>query len=56
VPAKELGDPLIVTVRVSAPDGERTVAGIIVYAYNTDKDGYYSPDGKVGHPRLIKGT
>ena len=48
----EPGDPLVVSGRVFAPDGERTVAGVVVYAYNTDKNGYYSPDGKVGHPRL----
>jgi len=52
VPAGEPGDPLIVSGRVFAPDGAHPVAGVIVYAYNTDKDGYYSPDGKVGHPRL----
>jgi protocatechuate 3,4-dioxygenase beta subunit len=52
VPASEPGDPLVVSGRVFAPDGQHTVAGVIVYAYNTDKDGYYSPDGKVGHPRL----
>jgi protocatechuate 3,4-dioxygenase beta subunit len=42
----------VVSGRVFAPNGIRTVPGVIVYAYNTDKDGYYSPDGKVGHPRL----
>jgi len=52
VPAGEPGDPLVVSGRVFALDGTRTVAGVVVYAYNTDKDGYYSPDGKVGHPRL----
>ena len=52
VPAGEPGDPLVVSGRVYAPDGEHTVANVIVYAYNTDKGGYYSPDGKVGHPRL----
>jgi len=52
VPTDEAGDPLIVSGRVFAPDGEHTVAGVVVYAYNTDKNGYYSPDGKVGHPRL----
>jgi protocatechuate 3,4-dioxygenase beta subunit len=46
------GDPLVVTGRVFVPDGEHTVAGVVVHAYNTDKDGCYSPDGKVGHPRL----
>ena len=52
VPAGESGDPLVVSGRVFAPDGDHTAAGVIVYAYNTDKNGYYSPDGKVGHPRL----
>ena len=52
VPVGEPGDALIVTGRVFAPDGERAVAGVVVYAYNTDKNGLYSPDGKVGHPRL----
>lgn len=52
VPAGEPGDPLIISGRVFAPDGTHPVAGVIVYAYNTDKNGYYSPDGKVGHPRL----
>jgi protocatechuate 3,4-dioxygenase beta subunit len=52
VPAAEPGEPLVVEGRVFAPDGQHTVAGVIVYAYNTDKDGYYSPDGKVGHPRI----
>jgi protocatechuate 3,4-dioxygenase, beta subunit len=52
VPAGEPGDPLIVSGRVFAPDGDHTAAGVIVYAYSTDKNGYYSPDGKVGHPRL----
>src|SRR5215475_11069540 len=51
VPAHEPGDPLIVSGRVFAPDGVRAVAGVVVYAYNTDRNGYYSPDGKVGHPR-----
>jgi len=52
VPSGEPGDPLVVAGRVFAPDGEHTAAGVVVYAYNTDKDGYYSPDGKVGHPRI----
>src|SRR5262249_23172996 len=52
VAAGEPGDPLVVKGRVFSPDGLHTVAGVIVHAYNTDKDGYYSPDGKVGHPRL----
>ncbi|HEV1996123.1 MAG TPA: hypothetical protein VGR03_17450, partial [Candidatus Acidoferrum sp.] len=52
VPSGEPGEPLVVAGRVFAPDGQHIVAGVVVYAYNTDKDGYYSPDGKVGHPRI----
>src|SRR6202521_6039438 len=52
VPAREPGERLVVAGRVFAPDGQHPVAGVVVYAYNTDQDGYYSPDGKVGHPRL----
>jgi protocatechuate 3,4-dioxygenase beta subunit len=52
MPAGEPGEPLVVEGRVFAPDGQHAVAGVVVYAYNTDKEGYYSPDGKVGHPRL----
>ena len=52
VPDDEPSESLVVSGRVFAPDGQHTVAGVVVYAYNTDKDGYYSPDGKVGHPRL----
>lgn len=52
VPPDEPGDPLVVSGHVYAPDGERSVAGVVVYAYNTDKNGLYAPDGKVGHPRL----
>jgi protocatechuate 3,4-dioxygenase beta subunit len=52
VPAGEPGDLLVVSGCVFAPDGVRSVAGVVVYAYNTDRKGYYSRDGKVGHPRL----
>ena len=52
VAAREPGGALVVVGRIFAPDGQRPVAGVVVYAYNTDKHGYYSPDGKVGHPRL----
>ena len=48
VPTGEPGDPLVVSGRVFAPDGLHTVADVIVHAYNTDKEGYYSSDGKVG--------
>jgi len=37
VPAREPGEPLVVR-RVFAPDGS-TLSGVVVYAYNTDKDG-----------------
>jgi len=52
VSSGEPGDPLVVSGSVFAPEGEHAVAGVLVYAYNTDKNGYYSPDGSVRHPRL----
>src|SRR5262249_46295659 len=40
VPPGEPGDPMIVSGRVFAPDASRAIPGVVVYAYNTDKDGY----------------
>ncbi len=42
-PPGEPGDPLEVTGTVFAPDGEHSVAGIVVYAYHTDARGLYTP-------------
>jgi protocatechuate 3,4-dioxygenase, beta subunit len=52
IPADEPGERLVVSGTVFAPDGQHVVPGIFVYAYNTDKQGNYSPDGRVYPPRL----
>jgi protocatechuate 3,4-dioxygenase, beta subunit len=52
VPSGEPGERLTVSGQVFTPDGETPVAGIIVYAYNTDASGHYAKEGGVAHPRL----
>jgi len=42
-PEGEPGTPLVISGTVYAQDGVTPVAGIIVYGYHTDKDGYYTP-------------
>ena len=48
----EPGQPLIVTGMVFAPDGQTPVAGVTVYAYNTDAAGYYGASRAEYPPRL----
>ncbi len=48
----EPGQPLIVEGQVCAPDGQTSLEGITVYAYNTDSEGYYGSDHKEYPPRL----
>jgi protocatechuate 3,4-dioxygenase beta subunit len=50
VDASEPGTRLLVRGRLFAADGERPVAGAILYAYQTDVTGVYNP--KAGPPRL----
>jgi protocatechuate 3,4-dioxygenase beta subunit len=52
VPDGEPGEPLTIEGTVFAPDGETPVSGVVVYAYNTDAQGYYRPDKGVWPPRL----
>lgn len=52
IPAGEPGDALVVTGVVFGPDGTTPVPGALVYAYQTDARGVYTPDGKPGIPRL----
>ena len=52
VRADEPGPPLIVAGQVLAPDGETPLAGITVYAYHTDAQGYYGSDHQEYPPRL----
>ena len=48
----EPGEPLVIDGTVFAPDGTTPVAGVVVYAYNTDAQGFYRPDRAVWPPRL----
>ena len=51
-PAGEPGQPLVVSGVVYAADGSTPQPGVIVYAYQTDARGLYTPDGQPGVPRL----
>jgi protocatechuate 3,4-dioxygenase, beta subunit len=48
----EPGDRVIVEGRVFAPDGRTPAAGVTVYAYNTDTQGYYGENHKEYPPRI----
>jgi protocatechuate 3,4-dioxygenase beta subunit len=51
-PADELGERIVISGQVFAPDGAQPVAGIMVYAYHTDADGHYARNGAIRPPRL----
>jgi protocatechuate 3,4-dioxygenase beta subunit len=51
-PLGELGEPLVVNGQVFAPGGKAPAAGVTVYAYNTDAQGYYGENRKEYPPRL----
>jgi protocatechuate 3,4-dioxygenase beta subunit len=51
-PAGEPGEPLVVAGTVYGADGTTPAPGVVVYAYQTDARGLYTPDGKPGVPRL----
>jgi protocatechuate 3,4-dioxygenase beta subunit len=48
----EPGEPLIVGGQVFTPDGRTPAAGVTVYAYNTDVEGYYGENHKEYPPRI----
>jgi protocatechuate 3,4-dioxygenase beta subunit len=48
----EPGEPLIVSGQVFAPDGRTPAPGVIIYAYNTDADGYYGENRTEYPPRI----
>jgi protocatechuate 3,4-dioxygenase beta subunit len=48
----EPGDPLVVDGQVFAPDGRTPAPGVIVYAYNTDAQGYYGENHAEYPPRI----
>jgi protocatechuate 3,4-dioxygenase beta subunit len=50
--ADEPGERLRVQGRIFAPDGNTPAVGVTVYAYNTDREGYYGAGRKEYPPRL----
>jgi len=54
-PATEPGSPLIVRGRAIAENGTTPLAGAIVFAYHTDKDGHYDRPGAAPHSWRLKG-
>lgn len=50
-PPGEPGVPLRISGRVFRPDGQTPAVGVIVYAYQTDKNGVYNKPGEMT-PRL----
>ena len=49
---EEPGERLVISGRAFAPDGKTPVAGITVYAYQTDATGHYTKTGALRPPRL----
>jgi protocatechuate 3,4-dioxygenase, beta subunit len=48
----EPGDRLVVEGQVFAPDGRTPAPGVTVYAYNTERQGYYGTNRKEYPPRI----
>ena len=54
-PETEPGTPLVVHGRAFAADGRTPLAGAIVFAYHTDRDGRYDRPGAPPHTWRLKG-
>ena len=54
-PAAEPGTPLVVRGRAIAENGTTPLAGAIVFAYHTDKDGHYDRPGSGPHSWRLRG-
>lgn len=54
-PPSEPGTPLVVHGRAIAEDGTTPVAGGVIFAYHTDKDGHYDRPGAAAHAWRLKG-
>jgi protocatechuate 3,4-dioxygenase beta subunit len=54
-PADEPGTPFVVSGTVFGADGRTPAAGIVLYAYQTDAQGYYRPDEKRTEPPRLRG-
>lgn len=52
----EPGEPLVVMGTVYLPDGKTPAAGITVYVYHTDAEGYYRKGANSSSNPRIKGT
>lgn len=54
--AEEPGEPMIVTGTVYAADGKTPLAGMEVYVYHTDSEGYYRKGTTSSSNPRLKGT
>jgi protocatechuate 3,4-dioxygenase beta subunit len=54
-PPGEPGDLLLVEGRVFQPDGTTAAADVVVFAYQTDRDGLYASPRQPGIPWRLKG-
>jgi protocatechuate 3,4-dioxygenase, beta subunit len=54
-PAGEPGTPLVVEGQVFEPDGTTPAPDVVVFAYQTDKDGIYFSDSRPGSPWRLQG-
>ena len=54
-PAAEPGTPLVVHGQVIDPDGMTPAAGVVVFAYQTDRRGYYFTQARPGSSWRLRG-
>lgn len=54
-PASEPGSPMVLKGRAVDEDGKTPLAGAIVFAYQTDRDGHYDRPGAGAHSWRLKG-
>lgn len=54
-PASEPGTPLVIHGRLFDPDGRTPVAGAVVFAYQTDRQGLYNAPGSPPHSWRLRG-
>jgi protocatechuate 3,4-dioxygenase beta subunit len=54
-PEAEPGTPLVVHGRAFAADGRTPLAGAVVFAYHTDREGLYDRPGTPAHSWRLKG-
>ncbi len=54
-PASEPGSPLVIHGRAFAADGRTPLAGAVVFAYHTDREGLYDSPGSPAHSWRLRG-